>query len=112
MQETQVQSLGQPDPWRREWQPTPVFLPGEFYGQRSLAGYNLLSCKELDMTEQIKHTQGQFYIKKKIHSLASFEKTEYLATSHEYQLVGGEWWLTTSLRKVRLYPVIYNFYHS
>ena len=26
-------------PWRREWQPTPVFLPGEFHGQRSLAGY-------------------------------------------------------------------------
>ena len=28
MQETQVQSLSQEDPWRREWQPTPVFLPG------------------------------------------------------------------------------------
>jgi len=27
-------------PWRREWQPTPVFVPGESYGQRSLAGYN------------------------------------------------------------------------
>jgi len=27
-------------PWRREWQPTPVYLPREFYGQRSLAGYN------------------------------------------------------------------------
>ena len=26
-------------PWRRAWQPTPVFLPGEYYGQRSLAGY-------------------------------------------------------------------------
>ena len=26
-------------PWRREWQPTPVFLPGEFHGQRSLVGY-------------------------------------------------------------------------
>ena len=26
-------------PWRREWQPTPVFLPGEFHGQRSLAGH-------------------------------------------------------------------------
>ena len=26
-------------PWRRRWQPTPVFLPGEFHGQRSLAGY-------------------------------------------------------------------------
>ena len=25
-------------PWKREWQPTPVFLPGEFHGQRSLAG--------------------------------------------------------------------------
>ena len=27
-------------PWRREWQPTPVFLPGEFHGQRSLVGYH------------------------------------------------------------------------
>ena len=26
------------DPWRREWQPIPVFLPGEFHEQRSLAG--------------------------------------------------------------------------
>ena len=35
MQETQVRSLGQEDPWRREWLSTPVFLPGEFHGQRS-----------------------------------------------------------------------------
>ena len=27
-------------PWRREWLPTPVFLPGEFHGQRSLASYS------------------------------------------------------------------------
>ena len=27
-------------PWRRKWQPTPVFLPGKYYGQRSLAGYS------------------------------------------------------------------------
>ena len=27
-------------PWRRAWQPTPVFLPGEFHGQRSLVGYS------------------------------------------------------------------------
>ena len=27
-------------PWRREWQPTPIFLPREFHGQRSLAGYS------------------------------------------------------------------------
>ena len=35
MQETQVQFLGWEDPWRREWQPTPVFLPREFHGQNS-----------------------------------------------------------------------------
>ena len=39
MQETRVRFLGQEDPWRRKWQPTPVFLPGESHGQRSLVGY-------------------------------------------------------------------------
>ena len=33
MQETWVWSLGREDPWRRQWLPTPVFLPGEFHGQ-------------------------------------------------------------------------------
>ena len=37
-------------PWRRKWQPTPVFLPGKSHGQRSLAGYSLWSCKELETT--------------------------------------------------------------
>ena len=32
-------------PWRREWQLTPVFLPGESHGQRSLAGYSSWGCK-------------------------------------------------------------------
>ena len=43
-------------PWRRAWQPTPVFLPGESCGQRSLAGYSPRRCKELDMTETTEHT--------------------------------------------------------
>ena len=38
-------------PWRRAWQPTPVFLLGECYRQRSLAGYSLQGRKELDTTE-------------------------------------------------------------
>ena len=38
-------------PWRREWQPTAVFLPGELHGQRSLAGYSLWSGEESDTTE-------------------------------------------------------------
>ena len=37
--------------WRREWQPTPVLLPGEFHGQRSLASYSPSGRKELDRTE-------------------------------------------------------------
>ena len=40
-------------PWRREWQPTPVFLPGEFHGQRSLVGYSSWGHKESDMTERL-----------------------------------------------------------
>ena len=40
-------------PWRRKWQPTPVFLPGKFHGQGSLAGYSPSGCKKLDMTEQL-----------------------------------------------------------
>ena len=37
--------------WRKTWQPTPVLLPGESHGQRSLEGYSPWGCKELNMTE-------------------------------------------------------------
>ena len=40
-------------PQRREWQPTPVFLPGESQGQRGLAGYSAWGHTELDTTEQL-----------------------------------------------------------
>ena len=40
-------------PWRRGWQPTPVFLPGESHGHRSLAGYSPWGHRELDTTEQL-----------------------------------------------------------
>ena len=39
-------------------QPTPVFLPGELHGQRSLADYSPWGCKELDMTEQLSLTHS------------------------------------------------------
>ena len=38
-------------PWRRAWQPTPVFLPEESHGQRSLADFSPWGHKELDTTE-------------------------------------------------------------
>ena len=56
MQETQAQSLGQEDPWRREWHPIPVFLPGESRGRRSLVGYSPQGHKESDTTEATEHT--------------------------------------------------------
>ena len=39
--------------WRRKWQPTPVFLPGKFHGQRSLVVYSPWGRKESDTTEQL-----------------------------------------------------------
>ena len=43
-------------PWRRKWQPTPVFLPGESHGRRSLVGYSPQGGKESDTTEWLHFT--------------------------------------------------------
>ena len=48
--------------WRREWQPTPVFLPGESHGQRSLANNSLWGHKESDTTERLSHTCAHTHI--------------------------------------------------
>ena len=40
-------------PWSRKWQPTQVFLPGKFHGQRNLVGYGAWGCKESDTTERL-----------------------------------------------------------
>ena len=47
-------------PWRKKWQPAPVFLPGESHGQRGLMGYTPWGHKELDMAEHA-HTHTQFF---------------------------------------------------
>ena len=52
IQETWIRSLDQEDPLEKGMQPTPVFLPGELHGQRSLMGHSPWGCKELDMTER------------------------------------------------------------
>ena len=53
MQETLVQSLGWEDTLEKEWQPTPVFLSGEFPAQRSLVGYSPWGHKESGSTERL-----------------------------------------------------------
>ena len=50
-------------PWRREWQPIPVFLPGEFHGQSCVVGYSPWGCKESDMTDQLTFSLSLLYIK-------------------------------------------------
>ena len=46
-------------PWRSEWLPTPVFLPGEFHGD-FLAGYSPWTHKELDITENLPLSFSQY----------------------------------------------------
>ena len=54
---TEVQSLGREDLLEKKWQPTPVFLPGKFHGQKSLVNYSPRGHKEFDMTEHTRvHT--------------------------------------------------------
>ena len=51
-------------PWRRKWQPTPVFLPGEFHGKRSLAGYSPWGCRHdwaCVLPNPSKHTLTLFF---------------------------------------------------
>ena len=49
VQDTWVRKI----PWRRAWQPTPVFLPGKLQGQRSMVGYTPQGRKDLDMTDRL-----------------------------------------------------------
>ena len=60
LQETWVQFLGQEEPlWRRKWQPTPVFFPGESHGQKSLVGYSPWGRRKSGMTED-PHPRPQY----------------------------------------------------
>ena len=67
MQETWVWSLDQAEPLEKEMATTPVFLPGEFHGQKSLAGYSPWSCKESDTPERLTRTlEESSYFKKSL----------------------------------------------
>ena len=71
--------------WRRKWQPTPVFLPGKFHGQRKLAGYSPWGSKELATTEHI--------------STFNFFPLDYLGVSIDYNyLISPFQWLYFSAK--------------
>ena len=62
-------------PWRRAWQPTPVFLTGEFHVQRSLVGYSPWGHKESDTTERL---HFHFHFQLRFSSLEAEAKKENL----------------------------------
>ena len=54
-------------PWRKKWQPTPIFLPGKSHGQRSLAGYSAWGGKESDTTKQQNHYNTSPFLNQILH---------------------------------------------
>ena len=61
-------------PWRRAWQPTPVFFPGESHGQRSLVGYSPWDCKESDTAERLTYNKLHVF---EMCTLMSFDTSIY-----------------------------------
>ena len=58
MKETRIWSLGQEDPWRRKWQPTPVFLPGESHGQKTEEPGGPQSVGSQSVMTELTHTHS------------------------------------------------------
>ena len=75
-------------PWRRKWQPTPVFLPGKSHGQRSLVDYNTRGHKESDTAERLTHIPQGSSIYVGPHSLGHSKRLEdRVCLQRSYSLV-------------------------
>ena len=82
--------------WRRKWQPTPVFLPGESQGRRSLVGCSLWGRTELDTTEatqqQQQHINNVEDLKYKIDLKCNpWFKTMHIEINHMFQIILWKW---------------------
>ena len=71
--------------WRRQWQPTPVFLPGKSHGWRSLVGWSLWGCKELETTERL-----QFHFS--LSCIGEGNGNPLQCSCLENPRDGGAWW--------------------
>ena len=67
MQESRFNPWVRKIPWRQKWQPTPILLPGEFHGKRTLAGNSPWGCKESDTTERLHFLSLSFFLQLKKH---------------------------------------------
>ena len=86
-QEMQVRSLNQEVPWKRKWQCTPVFLPGESHGPRSLPGYSPQGGKESDVTKHAHTTNQIFSIAFKVKFMTSGNSSCHLLSTFSVP-----WW--------------------
>ena len=77
-------------PWRRNWQPTSVFLPRKFHGQRSLVDYSPWGCKELDTTEQLTLNTLQL-LNPGLLQLLTFN-TLWVQGGVRHSVLQGIWW--------------------
>ena len=76
--------------WRRKWQPTPVFLPGESQGQRSLVGCRLWGRTKSDMTECLSSSSSSLGITSLTTEMRPFQVL--FLKSHEYEVFQSGWW--------------------
>ena len=77
-------------PWRRKWQPTPVFLPVESHGRRSLAGYSSKDHKKVEHNLATKQQQYT-YSYKHIHEYI-YINTYICKTPHSVEFSREEYW--------------------
>ena len=94
--------------WRREWQPTPVFLPGKSRGQRSLAGYSPWGLKESDMTEYLSTKTFIVSGNGEVGVNLIYNPVWGLLTWRNFQVEGG-WALSWDPCKENLHPQIPSF---
>ena len=71
-------------PWRREWLPTSVFLPGEFHGQRNLVGSSPWGCEESDTTEQLILKRNLLYARHFSKCSASIKSLNLMIVKYHY----------------------------
>ena len=88
MQAAWVQSLGLEDPWRKKWQPTPVFLPRKSHGRRSLVAYSSNGCNsQIQLSSKTTTTTKHFMLFEprpiKLLKPTSFKKKKKLAKYNE-----------------------------
>ena len=78
-------------PWRRARQPTPVFLPGDSHGQRSLAGYCSEGHKESDTTETTEHTHE--HLNKNMSAQWRAGLSNKRMNGKAQLFLGKDWWI-------------------